>query len=575
VGTKSITSALLDFRRARRRADLEALLALFRDEPAELLCYDEVRERLEGARSPGRELREIELDRIVGSVGRCTDFTRSFLPRQDSDADRWARTDVKMTDLVGLPPIEVFELGGVYFVQEGHHRVSVARVTGATHIQAYVTKVRTQVSLPPDADVQEVIVQAEYADFLSRTRLDTLRPKAELSVSVPGQYRKLLEHIDVHRYFMGLEEGRPITYEEAVEHWYDWFYLPIVEAIRRRGILQEFPARTETDLYIWVAEHRHELVEELGWDVDAGAAAEDLAQRFGEADGGLIQRVSNVVLTALRPRELDPGPPPGLWREERTTAARGDRLFHDVLVVIDGAESGWRALEQVALLARHEETRAHGIHVVPSDASLDEARDVVEAFSDHLQRWDLEGELTVRAGDFEAEVAALARWTDLVVAASRPPESQGDDRPLGGGVRGILGPSPQPVLVVPGTPTGLERAVLAYDGSAKADEALFVATYAAAEWGVEVTVVTAHERTRQGQQILKRACRYLSERGVEVRAIASRGGAAEAIKEIVEASDADLVIMGGYGFGPVMKRVLGSTVDRVLRESSVPVLVCR
>ena len=575
MSTKSITSALLDFRRARRRAEIEGLLARFRDEPRDLLCYDDVRERLEGARSPRRELREIELDRIVGSVGRCTDFTRSFLPRQDSDADRWARTDVKMTDLRGLPPIEVFELGGVYFVQEGHHRVSVARVSGATHIQAYVTKVRTRVSLPPDADVQDVIIQAEYADFLARTQLDDRRPDADISVSVPGQYRKLLEHIDVHRYYMGLEKERAVSYEEAVEHWYDRFYLPIVEVIRAESILSEFPGRTEADLYVWVAEHRHALAEELGWDVDAGAAAKDLAERFGEADEPLIQRIGGLLAAALMPGELGAGAPPGAWRRERARETGEEQLFCDVLVVIDGAESGWRALEQTGFLARHEDVRVHGVHVVNAHSPEDGASDVAEAFSQRLDSVGLRGELTVRSGGFAEQVAALARWTDLVVVASSLWHGERDSRPLDGGVRSILIRSLQPVLVVPGGPRVLEAAVLAYDGSPKADEALYVATYGAQRWGLDLTVLTAQERERRDQQVLKGACRYLGDRGVEVRAFASRGGPAEAIMESVASADADLVIMGGYGYAPLLERVLGSTVDRVLRESPVPVLVCR
>ncbi|MGD2178936.1 MAG: hypothetical protein PVG71_14075 [Anaerolineae bacterium] len=140
--TKSMPSALLDFRRARRQAELESLLARLSGKSVDLLCYDDVQDKMHGTRAPRSELRDIELDRIVGSVGRCTDFTRSFLPLQDSDERRWARADLKMDELSGLPPIEVYELGGVYFVQEGHHRVSVARHSGATHLQAHVTMVR-------------------------------------------------------------------------------------------------------------------------------------------------------------------------------------------------------------------------------------------------------------------------------------------------------------------------------------------------------------------------------------------------------------------------------------------------
>jgi len=104
---------------------------------------------------------------------------------------------------VGLPPIEVYQIGEVYFVQDGNHRVSVAYQLGARYIQAYVTEVQTRVPLTPDVQPVDLILMAEYADFLEGTRLDELRPGADLRTSIPGQYQALSEHIDVHRYYMG------------------------------------------------------------------------------------------------------------------------------------------------------------------------------------------------------------------------------------------------------------------------------------------------------------------------------------------------------------------------------------
>jgi hypothetical protein len=122
----------------------------------------------------------------------------------------------------------------------------------------------------------DLILKAEYADFLEKTRLDEYRPQSDLNVTVPGQYPILLEHIDMHRYFMGLDYQRDVSYEEAVTHWYDHVYLPIVQIIRERGILRFFPDRTETDLYLWIAEHRAALEKELGWRINPEDAAIDL-----------------------------------------------------------------------------------------------------------------------------------------------------------------------------------------------------------------------------------------------------------------------------------------------------------
>jgi hypothetical protein len=290
-------SARKDFHQARQQAALEEILARLTGKSADLLCYPDIREQLgiEGSRSGG--LKDIPVDAIVGSLGRCSDFTRSFLPRQAIDQQRWTRVE---TDLVKWPPIQVYQVGQVYFVQDGHHRVSVARQLGHSHIQAYVTEVRARAPLSPESQPEDLIVQAEYADFLERTHLDELRPEIDLSVSVPGQYRMLEEHIEVHRYYMGLEQERKIPYQEAVVDWYDEVYRPVAEAIRDQDILRDFPGRTETDLYLWLSEYRAALEEEWGWEVKPEAAAARLAAQFSSRPRRIIARIGNRILNAVR-----------------------------------------------------------------------------------------------------------------------------------------------------------------------------------------------------------------------------------------------------------------------------------
>ena len=82
-----------------------------------------------------------------------------------------------------------------------------------------------------------------------------MRPAAQVLLTLPGQYERLLEHISVHRWFLGIERQREIAYPEAVGSWYDRVYMPIVEGIREAEMLREFPKRTEADLYLWLIEH--------------------------------------------------------------------------------------------------------------------------------------------------------------------------------------------------------------------------------------------------------------------------------------------------------------------------------
>lgn len=107
--------------------------------------------------------------------------------------------------------------------------------------------------------IDTMIRDKEYAVFLERTQLQALRPGAEILASLPGKYEKILDHIHVHHYYLGLEWQRDVGYDEAVASWYDHVYLPTVETIREQGLLADFPGRTETDAYIWLIEHREAL----------------------------------------------------------------------------------------------------------------------------------------------------------------------------------------------------------------------------------------------------------------------------------------------------------------------------
>ncbi len=116
-----------------------------------------------------------------------------------------------------------------------------------------------------------------------------------------GQFYILEEHIQVHRYYMGMNFKRDISYQEAVTHWYDTVYLPVIKIIRKQGLQHDFPGRTEADLYLWIAEHRSEIEQSLGDTIRTDLAASDLA-KSGEpgAPGSLPVSVKSSWMR-LRP----------------------------------------------------------------------------------------------------------------------------------------------------------------------------------------------------------------------------------------------------------------------------------
>jgi len=250
-----------DFVRARSKNFLREIWALLMNRRNTLLPYDEVKEKLRVGGAIHRGVRTIELARIIGSVNRYRDFDRAFLPAHNRIANRWQRVDRAFYEDVGLPPIVLYKVGEIFFVVDGHHRVSVAQEQGQEFIEAEVHECRVKVPVTPDLRPEDLEVLGARVDFLERTNLDRLRPGAAIAFTVPDGYARTLEHIGVHRYFMGLDHRCDITEETAVADWYDRVYLPIVEVIRRRNLMEEFPGRTESDLYLWVLDRQHFLAE--------------------------------------------------------------------------------------------------------------------------------------------------------------------------------------------------------------------------------------------------------------------------------------------------------------------------
>jgi nucleotide-binding universal stress UspA family protein len=566
-----------DFKRARRRAALQVIMAGVTGRSAELLSYDEVRAKLRAREGSAQVLEDVPLDAIVGSVGRYSDFTRSFLPLQSSAEERWVGVKTAVAGMSGVPPIEVYQIGEVYFVKDGNHRVSVARQMGASHIEAYVTEVRTKVPLAADLQLDDLIVEAEHVDFMEHTHLDSLRPEADLRVTVPGQYEELEQHIEVQHFLMGMEQEREISFEEAVTHWYDTAYLPVVRVIQERGVLRDFPGRTETDLYVWIVKHRVALERESGWEIGLESAAADLVDRFSPRRQRVVGRVTRRVLDIVTPDELVSGPPSGQWRQERLADRYSERLFADIQVVVNGQESGWHALQMALDLARLEEARLQGLHVVPSEAQRDDerARDVRTEFEGRCEAAGVPGKLAVEVGKAPDVICERARFTDLIVLSLDSRRARQPRARLGAGLRTIIRRCSTPVLVVPGRTSGLDRMLLAYDGSPKAEEALYVAAYLAGQHDIPLAVVTVTEGDRATPDAFEHAQNYLESQGVQATFASESGPVTTVILITAEESAADLVIMGGYGFSPIMELAFGSTVEELLRSSGRPILICR
>ncbi len=270
-----------DFGAARLKAFFRDMLAFLRGQRNELLAYDEVREKLRIGGPIYRGVKTVRVDQIVGSVNRYRDFDHAFLPTQTHTAERWQRINRAFYNDVSLPPVLLYKVGGVYFVVDGNHRVSVARERGQEFIEAEVRECSVRVPVHPDLQADELEILGEKVTFLERTGFDKLKPGVNIALTILGGYERLLEHIAVHKYYMGLEFRRDIGDDEAVTHWHDAVYAPLIEVIRRADLLDKFPGRTEADLYLWVIDHQHYLREREP-EITPQKAADDYADKYGE-----------------------------------------------------------------------------------------------------------------------------------------------------------------------------------------------------------------------------------------------------------------------------------------------------
>lgn len=521
----------------------------------ELLSYEDVSRRLKVTGRAASGVQDIPLAAIVGSVGRYQDFTRNFLPKHSTGRERWARVRASLEDMAGWPPIQVYKVGDAYFVLDGNHRVSVARDLGVKTIQADVTEIRTRVPLAPTDTPDDIIAKAEYAEFLEETRLDELVPEANLRLTIANGYPQLREHIVVHRHFMGLEQQREIPFGEAIVHWHETVYLPIVEMIRASGLLRRFPDRTEADLYLWIARNQTTLAQELGLEIPP----------------------ENVVigLAAQQAEEAKPG----AWYEGQASTRRDITRF-DLLVPVNGQEIGWNALQQALIIAERSPVRLHGLHVVAtaSQATAPESMAVKTAFEERCRAAGVDGKLVVAVGEVAKEVKRRARWTDLIVVNLAHPPGGGVLEKLRPGFRSLLRQTAWPMLVTPSHTAPLARPLLAFDGSPTSIQALYLLTYVAGRWQLPITVMTAHEGHRVSSDVQRLPKDYFHAHGIgrdQVTFVEEDGPAGPAILRAAELHECDWIAMGSYSRRGISDIVADSTLDVVLRSSWWPILVCR
>jgi hypothetical protein len=228
-----------DFARARRREVLARLAKRLRREPADVhmvLPFEEVRDALgfRGERDLG--LQVIPLDSIVGTVDRTREFDRRFRPTSRRVRDRWQRVAEAQRRGESMPPISVYRIGDMHFVEDGHHRVSVARAQGRRDIDAYVTEVLTEVDPDSGLRLADLPLKGHERVFYERVPLHP-EARARIQLSDPWQYGDLAEAVEAWGFRVMQATGQFLTREQVAEAWFREDYEPIVATLREAGMI--------------------------------------------------------------------------------------------------------------------------------------------------------------------------------------------------------------------------------------------------------------------------------------------------------------------------------------------------
>jgi hypothetical protein len=256
-----------DFLRARRRATIAHLAARLRGEPDDVgvvLPYEEVIAALGFVSEHSVGLEVVPLHAIVGTVDRSRDFDRRFRPTTGRVRSRWEQIATAMRRGESMPPVDLVRIGEIYFVRDGHHRVSVARALGLTDIDAYVTEVVTRIGAEGKITHADLPLKSHERVFFERVPLPD-DARSEIVLTDPWDYAVLAEAVEAWGFRTIQDLREPLDRRETATRWLETEYRPVVAMLREAQMVGR---STETEAYMRIAAERYRLLRTHDWNED-------------------------------------------------------------------------------------------------------------------------------------------------------------------------------------------------------------------------------------------------------------------------------------------------------------------
>jgi hypothetical protein len=261
-----------DFTRARRRAAWAKVFARLSGRPGDvsvLLPYDEVVAALGRRDIVPLGLQTVALDSIVGSTDRVGGFDRRFRPTSGQARARFERLAAAAHRGETIPPVDLYRVGALHFVRDGHHRVAVARALDWNVIPAYVTEIRTAVPAPSDLTIADLPRKGGQRVFFERVPLPE-EVRDAIRLSEPDDYFLLAEGVEAWAFRYMMARAELISRSEAAALWWTEEYEPAVRLLRDEDLIADLadddPGLTDTEAYLRFSEQRYRLLRTHRWD---------------------------------------------------------------------------------------------------------------------------------------------------------------------------------------------------------------------------------------------------------------------------------------------------------------------
>ena len=294
-----------DFAKARNKALFNEVQHFLNPDEATLISFSDIKKLLRPNEESYKGMQTIPVKLIVGSESRYQDFDNRFFPKRMHLKARWEHIDMAHIKDINLPPITLYELGGVYFVRDGNHRVSVAKAKGIEFIDAEVVSLQSEIKLNPGDSLQKMtrqVINYEKRVFYGETGFGDVTDYWVLDFSAPGQYDVIYNHILTHKYYINMNLTEEIGMDKAMLSWFRSVYLPVIAVIDKHRTMKHFPNRTKGDMYVYIIKYWDEIKMKFGNGYSLENAAASFTVKFGT---NLRRRILNKIKKVLLKKEIE------------------------------------------------------------------------------------------------------------------------------------------------------------------------------------------------------------------------------------------------------------------------------